>query len=119
MLFESLGEDVAARYLGLWAELNQDLVITRDPDDGSRILEEAAKLTEEVLLPLNQIGDREGCTRIAVCTIDVSVVLQRLGYPRHLKRRYFEVTGNDLPRGLALVANGGAILSGMVIFLEK
>ncbi|MEQ9526838.1 MAG: acyl-CoA dehydrogenase family protein, partial [Parvibaculaceae bacterium] len=25
------------------------------------ILEEAAKLTEEVLLPLNQVGDREGC----------------------------------------------------------
>src|SRR5690554_1489368 len=26
------------------------------------ILEEAAKLTEEVLQPLNQVGDREGCT---------------------------------------------------------
>ena len=27
------------------------------------ILEEAAKLTEEVLAPLNHVGDLEGCTR--------------------------------------------------------
>jgi len=30
-------------------------------DDLDMILEEAAKLCEEILLPLNQIGDSEGC----------------------------------------------------------
>jgi hypothetical protein len=39
-----LGEDVAARYLGLWAELNQDLVITRE--EGYRIRERLARLND-------------------------------------------------------------------------
>lgn len=33
------------------------------PDLSKAILEEAARLCEEVLQPLNQVGDREGCTR--------------------------------------------------------
>ena len=37
---------------------NSDLNI----DDLSMILEEAAKLCEETLLPINQIGDMEGCS---------------------------------------------------------
>jgi hypothetical protein len=39
-----LGEDVAIRYLGLWAELNQDLVITRE--EGYRIRERLARLND-------------------------------------------------------------------------
>ena len=37
---------------------NSDLNI----DDLNMILEEAAKLCEETLLPINQLGDMEGCS---------------------------------------------------------
>ena len=33
-----------------------------EPDFTSAVLEEAGKLATEVLLPLNTVGDREGCT---------------------------------------------------------
>lgn len=33
------------------------------PDVLSAVLEEAGKFVEEVLFPLNQVGDQQGCTR--------------------------------------------------------
>ncbi|MEM9124003.1 MAG: acyl-CoA dehydrogenase N-terminal domain-containing protein, partial [Pseudomonadota bacterium] len=48
-------------------ELEQfsDLEGFRDatPDVMNAILEEGAKLTQEVLFPLNQVGDQQGCNR--------------------------------------------------------
>jgi hypothetical protein len=56
---------------------------------------------------LNEFGDPHICTKIAVRQTAVKVVLQRLGDPKHLRRRYYEVTGPELPRPLALIVQGG------------
>jgi hypothetical protein len=55
---------------------------------------------------LNDFGDPQGCTRMAPRELAVRVVLQRLGDPKHLRRRYFEVSGAELPRTIALVVQG-------------
>jgi hypothetical protein len=56
---------------------------------------------------LNELGDPEICTKIAIRQVPVKVVLQRMGDPRHLRRRYYEVSSPELPRPLALVVQGG------------
>jgi hypothetical protein len=55
---------------------------------------------------LNAFGDPAGCTKIAIREIEVNVVRQRLGDPKHLGRKYFQVTGSDLPTGLGLIIQG-------------
>lgn len=55
---------------------------------------------------LNDFGDRESCTRMAVRRIEVRIVLQRLADPKHLDRRYFQVMGDGLLPALGLVIQG-------------
>jgi hypothetical protein len=55
---------------------------------------------------LNVFGDREGCTKIAVRSVPVSINLTRLADPRHTKRRFFTVRGEGLSEGLALIVQG-------------
>lgn len=55
---------------------------------------------------LNAFGDREGCTKIGVRSVQVNVNLMRLGDPRHMKRRFLSVRGEGLPEGLALIVQG-------------
>lgn len=55
---------------------------------------------------LDVFGDREACTRIAVRAIDVELELVNLREPARAGRRYFEVTGEGLPKGLALIVRG-------------
>ncbi|HEX2690886.1 MAG TPA: hypothetical protein VHN14_29940 [Kofleriaceae bacterium] len=54
---------------------------------------------------LDAFGDREGCTRMAVRRVEVTLVRQRLADPRQLGRRYFAVTGPELPAPLALIVD--------------
>jgi hypothetical protein len=55
---------------------------------------------------LNDFGDPQSCTRMAPHQFAVKAVLERLGDPKHMRRRYFEVTGAELPRPMALVVQG-------------
>lgn len=55
---------------------------------------------------LDVFGDRQACTRIAVRAIDVELQLVNLIEPARAGRRYFEVTGEGLPKGLALIVRG-------------
>ncbi|MDP3329025.1 acyl-CoA dehydrogenase C-terminal domain-containing protein [Parvibaculum sp.] len=61
------------------------------------ILEEAAKLTEEVLLPLNQVGDREGCK------LENGVVTTPTGF----KEAYKTLVDGGWPALVADTAYGG------------
>ncbi|RME67955.1 MAG: acyl-CoA dehydrogenase [Alphaproteobacteria bacterium] len=49
--------------IGLGSYANLDGFAEASPDLVSAILSEAAKFVEEVVFPLNQVGDREGCVR--------------------------------------------------------
>jgi hypothetical protein len=55
---------------------------------------------------LNAFGDREACTRIAVRGIDVELQRVRVVDPARAGRRLFEVTGEGVPKGLALIVGG-------------
>ena len=80
-----------SQYAGLpgFADAPADLV--------DAILEEAAKLTEEVLLPLNQIGDREGCK------LENGVVTT----PKGFKEAYRLLVDGGWPALVADTAYGG------------
>ncbi len=54
---------------------------------------------------LDDFGDTEICTKIAIRRLEVKVVLQHREDPSPLRRRYFEVTGPDLPEGLAFIVS--------------
>jgi alkylation response protein AidB-like acyl-CoA dehydrogenase len=66
VLFELMGGDELAKLPG-YEEFTRDLI---DP-----VLEEAAKICEEVLFPLNRPGDEEGCT------LENGVVRTPKGFP--------------------------------------
>jgi alkylation response protein AidB-like acyl-CoA dehydrogenase len=75
-----------------------------------QILEEGAKFTEEVLHPLNQVGDREGCTRLQDGTVltptgfkDAFRQLVDAGWP--LLSANPEYGGQGLPHILNLAFN--------------
>lgn len=55
---------------------------------------------------LDVFGDRQACTRIAVQAIDVELQLVRELDPAGAGRRYFQVTGEGIPRDLALIVRG-------------
>ena len=80
-----------SQYAGLpgFADAPADLV--------DAILEEAAKLAEEVLLPLNQIGDREGCK------LENGVVTT----PKGFKEAYRLLVDGGWPALVADTAYGG------------
>ena len=73
------------------------------------ILEEAAKLTEEVLQPLNQVGDREGCTlQNGVVTTpkgfkDAYKLLVEGGWPALVADTAYG--GQGLPNALGVIFN--------------
>jgi alkylation response protein AidB-like acyl-CoA dehydrogenase len=58
-------EFVLKHIVGLDRRRNLASFADATPELVSAILEEGAKFVEEVLAPLNQVGDREGCTRHA------------------------------------------------------
>lgn len=78
---------LASGHLGSDTEMSADLIL--DPNRCS----------------LDAFGDREGCTRMAVRRVEVTLVRQRLADPRQLGRRYFAVTGPELPAPLALIVD--------------
>jgi butyryl-CoA dehydrogenase len=53
VLYEMLGAENVLQALPAHAEVNRELI--------DQVLDEAARFSTEVLLPLNQVGDREGC----------------------------------------------------------
>lgn len=55
---------------------------------------------------LDAFGDREACTRIAVRAIDVELQLVRLIDPARRGRRLYAVSGEGLPKDLALIVRG-------------
>lgn len=55
---------------------------------------------------LDAFGDRQACTRIAVRGIDVELQLVRVVDPARLGRRLYAVSGEGLPRGLAMIVRG-------------
>lgn len=55
---------------------------------------------------LDDFGDQQGCTKIAVRGIDVELQLAQLADPTPAGRRLFEVSGEGVPKGLALIVQG-------------
>jgi hypothetical protein len=55
---------------------------------------------------LNAFGDPQICTLIAVRGIEVVVRRLAITDPSNLMRRYYEVTGEGLPQGMALIVRG-------------
>lgn len=68
---------------------------------------------------LNAFGDREACTRIASRQIEVTLVFQHLSDPKHLGRRYFQVTGDGLPPALGLIIQGQGAFERCYLKLER
>jgi hypothetical protein len=55
---------------------------------------------------LDDFGDQRGCTKIAVRGIDVELQLAQLVDPTQAGRRLFEVSGEGVPKGMALIVQG-------------
>ena len=72
VMFELLDAENALKAMPKYADLDVDTI--------NAVLEEAAKFAEQVAFPLNQIGDREGCT------ISDGVVTTPTGFKEAYKR---------------------------------
>ena len=72
VMFELLDAESALKAIPRYADLDLDTI--------NAVLEEAAKFAEQVAFPLNQIGDREGCT------IHDGVVTTPTGFKEAYKR---------------------------------
>jgi hypothetical protein len=55
---------------------------------------------------LNVFGDRQACTLIATRVFEVRLTLQRIPDPSGLQRRFFAVSGQDIPETLAFIVQG-------------
>jgi hypothetical protein len=55
---------------------------------------------------LNAFGDPGACTLIAIQGIAVDIRQREIADPSNLNRRFYDVTGEGLPPGLALIVQG-------------
>lgn len=55
---------------------------------------------------LDDFGDQQGCSKIAVRGIDVELQLAQIVDPTPAGRRLFEVSGEGVPKGMALIVQG-------------
>jgi len=56
-----------------------------DMDTLEAILEQSAKFSSEVLMPLNVVGDHEGCTRHADGSVTTPKGFKEAGHAEHLE----------------------------------